>query len=258
MTNVRQIQDALCKSFCTDIRVIERNGGTLLVDTPFHFPDGDAYSIYLEPLSTGGFRVTDAGITMMHLSYENDITKFREGVRGKVFEQILAEMELKEDDGEFFVESTADDLGRNILRFGQALTKFHDLTFLNRARVESTFYDDLWEAMTHVVSPDKIEKDFIFRQMPNADDYLIDYRVEGAVEPLFVFGIPNRDKARLATIVLEHLLRAQAQFRSLLIFAHQEEIPRGDLARLSNVGGEMVSSLDAQDDLGRKLRKMAA
>ena len=73
-----------------------------------------------------------------------------------------------------------------------------------------------------------------------------------------MFGIPNRDKARLATIVLEHLLRANAQFKSLLIFANQEEMPRADLARLSNVGGEMVSSLDAQDDLKRKLLKMAA
>lgn len=257
-TNVEKLQNALCKSFCADVRIVKRKGDVLLVDTPFHFPDGDAYSIYLEPLAAGGFRVTDSGHTMMHLSYENDISKFKEGARGRVYEQILAEMDLKEDDGEFYLESAADDLGKNVFRFGQALTKLHDLTFLNRARVESTFYEDLWESMTHIVSPDKVVRDYIYRDMPNAEDYPIDYRIEGKTEPLFVFGIPNRDKARLATIVLEHLLRADAEFKSLLIFANQVEMPRADLARLSNVGGEMVSSLDAQDDLKRKLLKMAA
>lgn len=256
--DIEQIQSALCKSFCTEVRVHSRKGGVLLVDTPFQFSDGDAYSIYLEPLATGGFRVSDTGHTMMHLSYENDISKFREGVRGRLFDQILAESDLKEDDGEFFLETSAEDLGKSVFRFGQALTKLHDLTFLNRARVESTFYEDLWESMTHVVSPDKVIRDYVYRDMPNAEDYPIDYRIEGKTEPLFVFGIPNRDKARLATIVLEHLLRADAQFKSLLIFANQAEMPRADLARLSNVGGEMVSSLDAQDDLKRKLLKMAA
>lgn len=42
------------------------------------------------------------------------------------------------------------------------------------------------------------------------------------------------------------------------IFDIRNNTRRGDLARLSNVGGEMVSSLDAQDDLKRKLFKMAA
>lgn len=42
------------------------------------------------------------------------------------------------------------------------------------------------------------------------------------------------------------------------IFDIRNNTRRADLARLSNVGGEMVSSLDAQDDLKRKLFKMAA
>ena len=57
--DIEKIQNALCRSFCTEVRVHTRKGGVLLVDTPFQFSDGDAYSIYLEPLATGGFRVTD-------------------------------------------------------------------------------------------------------------------------------------------------------------------------------------------------------
>lgn len=256
--DVMRIQESLCRALCADVRVVERPGGSLFVEAPFVFPDGDAYSIYLETLPGGGFRVTDAGHTLMHLSYDNEIQKLRDGARGRLFEQILAGLGLREDDGEFFVESSADDLGRSVMRFGQGLTQLHDLTFLNRARVESTFYEDLWESMTRIVGAERIVRDYVYPDMPNADDYPIDYRIEASPEPLFVFGIPNRDKARLATIVLEHLLRADARFRSLLVFANQQELPRADLARLSNVGGEMVSSLDAQEDLRRKLLKLAA
>ncbi|MDY0026587.1 MAG: hypothetical protein RBS33_11425, partial [Lentimicrobium sp.] len=66
-------------------------------------------------------------------------------------------------------------------------------------------------------------------------------------------GIPNRDKARLTTIILERLLRAMADFDSLLIFSDQGSIPKQDLARLSNAGGEMIASLDAEADFSRKL-----
>jgi len=68
-----------------------------------------------------------------------------------------------------------------------------------------------------------------------------------------VFGIPSRDKARLTTIILERLLSANADFDSLLIFSDQQLIPKAHLARLSNAGGEIIASLDAEADFARKL-----
>ena len=118
---------------------------------------------------------------------------------------------------------------------------------------ESTFYEDLQEGLYKVIPEHKIKKDYIYESMENAKDYPIDFSIDGKHNPLYVFGIPNKDKARLTTIVLERLLRAEAIFDSLLIFADQTTIPRSDLARLSNTGGEMIASLDAVDDFNRKL-----
>lgn len=256
--DVAQLQERLCAVMCADIRIVDRTNGWLLLTTPFAFPDGDPYLVYLREQPGGILRLTDGGHTLMHLSYENDIDKFREGTRGRLFEQILSEQDVTERDGEFFIDASPDTLGAAFFRFSQTLAKICDLTFLNRARVESTFYEDLSELLTRIISPEIVTRDYIYPNMPNADDYPIDYRVEGKVDPLFVFGIPNRDKARLATIVLERLLRANAQFESVLIFADQSSMPRKDLARLSNAGGEMIASLDAQDDLRRKITRRAA
>jgi hypothetical protein len=189
----------------------------------------------------------------MHLSYENEVDKFREGTRGKIFYQILAESLISEDNGEFFVETNIDNLVLNLFRIGQALIKINDLTFLNRARAESTFYEDLQESLYKIIPEQRIKKDYIYESMENAKDYPIDFFIEGRYNPLYVFGIPNKDKARLTTIILERLLRAEAVFDSLLIFADQTSIARPDLARLSNTCGEMIASLDAVDDFSRKL-----
>jgi len=253
--NLNALQDQLCKSFCTDIRIIPKSENLFRIETPFYFPDGDAYQIYLKVLESGGFRVTDLGHTFMHLSYENETELMRKGTRGNLLDQIKLETGLSEDDGEFYLESTAEDIHINVFKLGQAITKIYDLTFLNRARVESTFYEDLEERIYSLVDKEKITPNYVYSGMENADDYPIDYMIEGKKEPLFLFGIGNRDKARLTTIILERLIRYNAQFESLIVFNDFDTIPRNDAKRLMNVSGEMISSLDAKDDLNRKLLK---
>ncbi len=255
--DTERLQKTLCDVLCADVRLITRNE-RLAVHTPFLFADGDPYILYLDERPNGWLRLTDAGHTMMHLSYENDVDKFRQGTRGKLFDHILSTGNVTEADGELYVDVQPAEIGPALFRFGQTLTSVTDLTFLNRSRAESTFYEDLAEVLEQIVDTSLIERDYVYAGMQNAEDYPIDYRISGKTAPLFVFGIPGRDKARLATIVLERLLRAKAEFDSVLIFADQGAIPRPDLARLSNAGGEMVASLDARDDLRRKIAKRAA
>ena len=251
--NTQEIQKAVCSSLCAEVRVTEREDGLLFVSTPFSFPDGDAYSIYLKKLQTGGFRITDMGGTLMHLSYENEIEKFREGTRGKIFSQILSEMELSEDDGEFYTETPATALGMNVFRFGQSLTKIHDLTFLNRLRAESTFYEDLREKLHSCVDVERIQEDYIVPNVANAVDYPVDYFIQTQEQPLYLFGVPNRDKARLATIILQHLIASKVDFNSMIIFQNMSDIPSRDLSRLTNAANDMIASVDATDDIERKL-----
>ncbi len=256
--DINKLQETLCSLLCTEVKIQPKNGKLLSITTPFFFADGDPYQIYIKEMPGGVIRLTDMGHTMMHLSYDNDIDKFREGTRGKLFDQIKAETFVEEENGEFFIETPLSNLGFNIFRLGQALTKINDLSFLNRSRTESTFYDDLQQQLLKVVGLEKIKKDYYFEGMENSIDYPIDFKIEGKHAPLFLFGIPNRDKARLTTIVLERLLRVKADFDSLLIFSDQGSIPKPDFARLMNAGGEMIASLDAETDFSRKLlRKIA-
>ena len=250
------LQKALCHAMCSEIRIREKTPDLLAIDTPFSFPDGDQYQLYIKVLPWGVLRLTDMGHTLMHLSYENDIDKFREGTRGTLFEQIKMETSVDEHNGSFFIDSTIENLCTNIFHMGQAITKINDLTFLKRSRAESTFYEDLKESLYMIVPPEKIVSNFLYEGIENAIDYPIDYRIEGKENlPVFLFGIPNKDKAKLVTIILERLLRAHANYDSLLVFLDQGALPRPDLARLTNAGGEMIASLDAEQDFRRKLQR---
>ena len=253
------LQRLLCERLCEDVRIERRPDGALMLQTRFQFPDGDRFPIHLVETSAGGFRLSDRGHTLMHISYEHDVDSFLEGTRGMLLERIMAESELQWDGGAFCLDTSPERLSEAIFRFGQSLTKIHDLTLLSRSSVDSTFYDDLADLLSHLVDEDKFQLDYR-PDVPNADAYHVDYRIEGKDGvPLFLYGVPNRDKARLTTIMLSHFHRHELAFESILVFENQTEIPRAELARLSDVGGDMVSSLESREDLDRKLlRRVAA
>lgn len=258
--DIEKLRDVFCRSLCANVELHPTQGSErILIETPFTFDDGDVYSLYAEPLPGGGVRLTDCGHTLMQLSYSLDVDNLRgDGNRARLFQRLLAEGGVTDHEGQLVMDSALDDLGTSLFRFGQTVTRIHDITFLSRVRAESTFYDLLKDALVRLVPGDKIEQDYMVPGFPEAPQYPIDYRLDGKTEQVFVFGIPNKDKAQLATIILQHWTQAQIKFGSLLVFAKQEDIPRPVLARLSNVGGEMVSSLDATEDLERKVKKRAA
>ena len=231
----------------------ERSDGELMLRTHFTFPDGDGYPFHLAEAPAGGLRLSDLGHTLMHISYEHDIDTFLTGTRRMLLERIVGESGILYDEGVFSVETSAELLPEAIFGFGQALTRIYDLTLLSRTNVGSTFYDDLADYLTSVIDEAKLERDYL-PAVPNAEAYPVDYRIEGSSDvPLFLYGVPNRDKARLTTIMLAYLHRQQLDFESIIVFENQAEIPRVDLARLSDVGGEMISSLESTSDLNRKV-----
>ena len=244
---------------CEDVCVAHRPDGALVLRTHFAFPDGDRYPIHVSQAASGGLRLSDRGHTLMHISYEHDVDAFMDGTRGMLMERILGESGLEQDGGAFSLDTSPEQLPEAIFNFGQALTRIYDLTVLSRSNVGSTFYDDLTDLITSLVDETKIQRDYL-PEVPNPEVYPVDYRIEGRDEvPLFLYGVPNRDKARLTTIMLSYFHRHGLRFESILVFEDQAEIPRTDLARLSDVGGDMISSLASHQDFSRKvLQRVAA
>ena len=65
-----------------------------MLESPFTFPDGDHYPIYLSETPGGSVKLSDRGHTPMHVSYEHDVDSFHECARASLREQIVRERRL--------------------------------------------------------------------------------------------------------------------------------------------------------------------
>ena len=245
----------LCDQLCASVRVERRPDGELMLQADFEFPDGDRCPIHLSE-APGGVRLSDRGDTLMRISYDHDIDAFLAGSRGQLIERILGEERVAQDRGVFHLDAPIDGLSDALFRYGRALTRIYDLSLHSRSRATSTFYDDLADLLFQTVDEERIQRDHLLPDLPNAEAYPIDYRMDGrSGSQVFLYGVPNRDKARLTTIILSHFHRNHLDFDSIIVFSNQADIPRMDLARLSDVGGDMLSSLASREDFRRKVER---
>lgn len=252
---------ALCEQLCAQVKLHQRPNGMVMLETPFTFPDGDKYALHLTQLNTGGLRLSDGGTTLIQLSYETEPNKFFEGTRHVLFEQVVKEqgVSYEEKTGQFYIETSEAELAQAVFRLGQTITRIYDLTFLNRSRVVSTFYQDLKEQLVSFMPEIVLKESYVLPELIDGQNYPVDFFIAREnSSPIFLFGIPSTDKARLTTIYLQHYLQHRLDFESVLVFNNQEEISRQDLSRLTNLGGEQVASLNAAEDLRRKLTKKLA
>lgn len=260
--NKDELQKELCKQLCTDIQLVERENGMLMISTPFSYPDGDHYSMYLKKIGMEQIRISDEADTMMRLSYDTpDVGKYYKGSRGKLMEQILGENKVQEDDGNFYVDISVDKISDGIFRLGQALSQIYDLSYLNRDHPTVTFYKDLEELLKQIISKYpviELEKNYVVPGLENAENYVIDYSLQQKEKTsLFLFGIPSSDKAKLVTITLQYLLLKGYEMPTLLIFENLEELPPKHLSRLmdANIGGSQVSSIGSKDPIEQNVQR---
>jgi len=99
-----------------------------------------------------------------------------------------------------------------------------------------------------------IRENYLIPGLGNADNYPVDFFIEGFSRPLYLFGVPTREKAMLTTIILQHLNAVHLNFRSMVVFQNSADMPSKDVSRLMNAANDMISSLDADEAFERKLR----
>jgi len=254
--DVATIRSKLCDAFCRDVGVWLA-GDRVAISLPMTARDGDHITAYAEP-KDGGWRVSDMGVTLMRLSYEHDLSKLLSGPRQKLYAATLAEGGLAEDDGDIYVEVPGDALIRGLFALGQGVTKVEGLGLWTRARVESTFYDDLHAALAACVPAESLVENYIVPGVPSAADYPVDYRIMTPNRPLFVFGVSGRDKARLTTIVLQHLIRHAEPFDSMVVCQDVEDLPKADRNRLMNAANDVVAHIGDTDAIEQKIRHRVA
>jgi hypothetical protein len=191
---------------------------------------------------------------MMRLSYEHDLDTLLDGQRKKVLEQVVRDGGAEFENGEVWLHSGETNLAEGLMRLEQTLSRIEDIGLWTRLRIANTFYDDLFTTLQGIAGADKVQRNWLIPSLANTGDYPIDAMITTARAPLFVFGVPNSDKARLVTIILQHFNAARINYESLIVYQDMENIPARDQRRLTNAANDMIDSLAANDDLSRKIK----
>lgn len=245
-----ELQRVLKRKVCDEIEIEQEGLDRYIVYTPFMFDDGDHFVVVLKKNGTR-WCFTDEGHTFMHMSYgEVDVSQ---GPRRRIVDQILQSFRLDNREGELSLDVPGDQYGDGLFSFVQALVKISDTTYWTTEQVRSTFVEDFRAMLEERIPKDRRTFDYCDKQHDPEEKYAVDCRINGMTPPLLVFGIPNDNKCRDATITLMKFEQWGERFRSLAIYADQEQIGRRVLARFSDVIGKQLPSLSDHDRIEKYL-----
>ncbi|MBI4877842.1 MAG: hypothetical protein HY822_24690 [Acidobacteria bacterium] len=81
--------------------------------------------------------------------------------------------------------------------------------------------------------------------IPDHEEYEVDYQFDVGPRPIFLFGVKDNDKARLATISCLEFQRRRVAFKGVMV--HQDfesSITKKDRLRITSASDKQFTSLD--------------
>ena len=171
--------------------------------------------------------------------------------RGGEFNRVSAEA------GVLFVDVQPDYLYAAVLQFAQTVAKVSNMRLYRREVVQSLFYELLTEFVEESLT------DFHPREntlpIPDRDDLEVDFQFDIQPHPIFLFGVKDPTKARLATISMLEFQKQRLQFKGFVVHDEFETLPKKDRTRITSAADKQFVSLeDFKENAVRVLEMQAA
>jgi len=237
---MKEYLDLLRRQFNDRVRFSEKRPGIYQLIAPFYHEDGDMIEIYLDnPEGDGKIRVSDHGMTIMRLSYEYDIDTPN---KRRIFEKMLSENQLREENGRIFLETQPAALYPAVLQFVQAVGKIANMRLFKREVISSLFYEMLDEFVMESLARFGPKPDVL--PVPERDDLEVDYELQKTVKPVYIFGVRDVAKARLTTISCLEFQKTKISHKSIVVHEDFESLARKDRKRITSAADKQFVDLE--------------
>lgn len=221
------------------------NGLSQLIAPIFH-DDGDMMNIYLSVNQENKIDISDAGMTLMRLSYTFDIDTDR---KRKILDALISAKNAENRNGDIVLTTSPDHIYDAIMTYSQLIAEICNLDMLSRENVADMFYEDLENILSdnfHL----SYDKDVY---APGYTDMKIDYKISCTNRPpLYLFGVKTTDKANQTTICCLNLIQKHIPHKSVIIFENMDILTKFSRNSLMNVAGKIFTDLDGFKENGQQ------
>ncbi|MCL5887663.1 MAG: DUF1828 domain-containing protein [Actinobacteria bacterium] len=208
---------------------------------PLYHEDGDMIDIFLEesPIDSAKVRVSDYGMTLMRLSYSFDLNTPN---KERIFQRILSENRVQMDGGSLVLDVLPEYLHPAILQFAQTVAKVSNMRLYRREVVQNLFYEMLTEFVEESLGEFHPSEKAL--PIPNRDDLEVDFQFDLRPHPVYLFGVKDATKARLATISMLEFQKQQLPFKGYVVHEDFDALPKKDRTRITSAADKQFVSLD--------------
>lgn len=232
---IKQIQG----EFNNRVKLVQKRPGIYQIYLPIYHEDGDMIELFISEKDRGKYILCDYGQTLMRLSYSYDIdTENKEAI----LQRIVSENKLKEEDGNILLETKNETVFNDIMHLSSVYAKIGSMRYFKREVIESLFYEALDEFITKELIEYKPKKGVL--PIETRDDLEADYQFSPNGHPVYLFGVKDVNKARLATISCLEYQKANLNFRGWVVNEDFEKLPKKDRSRLTNTCDKQFTTLD--------------
>jgi hypothetical protein len=221
------------------VSIKEKRPGIYQLILPIYHEDGDMVDIFIKQKENDKYTLCDFGLTLQRLSYTYDIDSEN---KESILQRILLENSLSEEEGNICLDTNPETIYTDIMHITQAYAKIGSMRYFKREVIENLFYEMLDEFITKDLQEFKPQKKVM--PIPNRDDLEADYSFSPNGHPVYLFGVKDAFKARLATISCLEYRMQKLNFRGWVVNEDFENLPRKDRSRLTNTIDKQFTSFD--------------
>lgn len=217
----------------------EKRPGIMQVIAPLFHEDGDMVDIFLDiPAPPNeAIRITDHGLTLMRLSYSYDVDT---PTKQRILNRILSENGIEEDHGKLSLVTTKEHLYPALLQFAQTVAKVSSMQAFKREVMQNLFYEMLDDFVKCNLSRFNPIEGYL--PISNRDDLEVDWKFN-LPRQIFLFGVRDNAKARLAALACLEYQRRNISFRSVIVHEDFENgLSKKDRSRITNASDKQFPS----------------
>ena len=221
------------------VSIKEKRPGIYQLLLPIYHEDGDMIDIFIKQNEKNKYTLCDFGLTLQRLSYTYDIDSEN---KESILQRILFENSLLEEEGNICLDTKPETIYTDIMHITQAYAKIGSMRYFKREVIENLFYEMLEDFIIKDLQEFKPQKKVM--PIPNRDDLEADYSFSPNGHPIYLFGVKDAYKARLATISCLEYRMQKLNFRGWVVNEDFEKLPRKDRSRLTNTIDKQFTSFD--------------